>query len=176
MNWTFPTTASRSAGLQTTALPAQDGAIDHIEPIKVGGLVVGAVCTGKRIDNGFVKELSREIGAELSLVSRTGEIAASSKPWGSTPDSAAIREAFQHKDSAFRSIEGSRLTQAYLPILIVDDGWVLIAEIDSSPAYRAIGESNKKAALITLGSIAAAILVTLLLLRHDRQVSAKQLA
>ena len=139
--------------------------IMHIEPINVGDRVVGAVCTGKRIDNGFVKELSREIGAELSLVSRTGEIAASSKPWGSTPDSAAIREAFQHKDSAFRSIEGSRLTQAYLPILIVDEGWVLIAEIDSSPAYRAIGESNKKAALITLGSIAAAILVTLLLLR-----------
>ncbi len=120
--------------------------IMYIEPIRAGDRVVGAVCTGKRIDDNFVKELSREIGAELSLVSRTGDVAASSKPWSNAPDAAAIGEAFQHKDSAFRSIEGSRLTQAYLPILIVDEGWVLIAEIDSSPAYRAIGESNKKSA------------------------------
>lgn len=139
--------------------------ITYVEPIRIGDSVVGAASTGKRIDDEFVKALSREIGAELFLVSRTGEVAASSKPRGTAPDAAAIKEAFQHKDAAFRSIEGSRLTQAYLPIFIIDDGWVLIAEIDSSPAYRAISESNGKAALNTLGSIAVAVVVTLLLLR-----------
>ena len=139
--------------------------ITYIEPIRVGDSIVGAACMGKRIDDKFVKGLSREIGAELFLVSRTGDVAASSKPRETVPDATAIKEAFQHKDAAFRSIDGSRLTQAYLPILIVDEGWVLIAEIDSSPAYRAISESNEKAALNTLGSIAAAVLVTLLLLR-----------
>lgn len=71
--------------------------IMHIEPIKVGGRVVGAVCTA----NGSITVSSRSSAGKSalsSLVSRTGEIAASSKPWGSTPDSAAIREAFQHKD------------------------------------------------------------------------------
>ncbi len=141
--------------------------ITYVEPIRIGDSVVGAACTGKRINDEFVKALSQEIGAELFLVSRTGEVAASSKPRGTVPDSAAIKEAFQHKEAAFRSIEGSRLTQAYLPIFIVDDGWVLIAEIDSSPAYRAISESNEKAARNTVASIAVAVMVTLLLLRFN---------
>ena len=139
--------------------------IMYIEPIRVDGKVIGAVCTGKRIDDDFVSALSLEIGANLVLVSRSGKVAATSRKRDTVVDAAAINEAFQHKDVAFRYSEGSRNTQAYLPMLIVDEAWVLIAEIDRSAAYREIAESKEKAALYTISSIIGAILITLLFLR-----------
>ena len=139
----------------------------YVAPIRVDNKVVGTVSAGKRIDDAFVTALSREINADLALVASTGEAVASSKPWGARPEASAITEAFQQKTVAFRSSEGSRITQAYVPAFIVDDTWLVVAEIDSSDAYAAIDASNGKAAVVTLASTAAAIVLVLLLLRFN---------
>lgn len=139
----------------------------YVAPILTDDKVVGTVSAGKRIDDAFITALSREIDADLVLVAPTGQPAASSKPWGAAPDVSAITEAFQHKSVAFRSSEGSRITQAYVPVFIVDEAWLVVAEIDSSLAYAAIDASNRKAAVVTIASTAAAIVLVLLLLRFN---------
>ena len=138
-----------------------------VAPIRAGEKIVGTVSAGKRIDHDFVKTLSREIGANIALATNSGVISASSKQWDKAPDASAINEAFQHKEAAFRSVDESHITQAYLPIVIVDDAWLLIAEIDSSSAFAVIDNSNRKAMFFTLGSIAGAILLTLVILRFN---------
>ena len=136
-----------------------------VAPVRAGEKIIGTVSAGKRIDHDFVKTLSREIGANIALATSGGVVSASSKQWDKAPDASAISEAFQHKEAAFRSVDESHITQAYLPVMIVDDAWLLIAEIDSSSAFSVIDNSNRKAMLFTLGSIVGAILLTLVILR-----------
>lgn len=137
-----------------------------IEPIRVGDLIVGTVSVGRRIDGKFIAGLSDESGAELALVSRSGEVVTASRHGKTAPESDAIAEAFQGKIPVFRTNEAQRTTLAYLPVLLVDEAWVVVAEIDSSSAYTLLDRINRESVLVALAVGLGSMLVTFLILRH----------
>jgi diguanylate cyclase (GGDEF)-like protein/PAS domain S-box-containing protein len=143
---------------------AQGTLIAFIEPLRDGTQVIGTLTSGTRIDTPFITQLSAESGAELALADRNGKILAASKAGGITADPTAITEAFQEKIPIYRSNESTRTTVAYLPLLIVDEAWVVIAEISSASAFSLLEESSKQASLTSFGIITCGILITLSIL------------
>jgi diguanylate cyclase (GGDEF)-like protein/PAS domain S-box-containing protein len=137
-----------------------------IEPIRVGDLIVGTVSVGRRIDGKFIAGLSDESGAELALVSRSGEVVTASRHGKTAPAPDAIAEAFQGKIPVFRTNEAQRTTLAYLPVLLVDEAWVVVAEIDSSSAYTLLDRINRESVLVALAVGLGSMLVTFLILHH----------
>ena len=157
--------ALEGKGNTVSVRSAKDALILFIEPIRDGKNIIGTVSTGKRIGEEFIKTLSTDTGAELSLVDRTGTVVASSHRGKNIPDPSAISEAFEQKIPSYRTNEETRTTVSYFPILIVDEAWVIMAEINSSSAFALIEESNEKASLISFFIMGGGILITLLILR-----------
>jgi diguanylate cyclase (GGDEF)-like protein/PAS domain S-box-containing protein len=141
--------------------------ISYIQPIRVGQRIIGTINSSIAIDSTFIKKLAAETGAELALVDRTGTVLASSNPSMTSPDNTAIKEAFQQKIPSYRTIEKTLRSVTYLPILVVDEACVIMAEIDSSSAFSLLEQSNKKASLSTSIITVCAILITLLTLRFS---------
>jgi diguanylate cyclase (GGDEF)-like protein/PAS domain S-box-containing protein len=143
---------------------AEGTLIAFIEPLRDGTRVIGTLTSGTRIDANFITRLSAESGAELALADRDGKILAASRADGITADPAAITEAFQEKIPIYRTNAETRTTVAYLPLLIVDEAWVMIAEINSASAFRLLDESSQKAALLSFLIIACGVFVILSIL------------
>ena len=135
-----------------------------IEPIRSGNKVIGTVSAGTRIDEKFIDELGHEMGVELVLVSHSGKISTSSKHLKSVPETAAITEAFQNKIPVFRTNEKTHTANVYIPLMIVDEAWVIMAELDSSGAYTLLEESNRASLLVTFLVVLGSILVTFAIL------------
>lgn len=135
-----------------------------IEPIRAGGKIVGTVSIGKRIGEEFIRGLSAEVGVGLALLARSGVMVASSAPRRMTPELSALTAAFQQKIPIYRSNEAGRATIVYLPVLIVDEAWVVMAEIDSTSAFALMKKGDEQSALITLLGVIGSILTTLLVL------------
>ena len=168
-------------GNLVTAKTSSGPLLLYIEPLRAEKRIIGTISTGKRIDEKSIKNLSLGVGADLALVDRTGTVVAASKPGIITPDPAAISEAFLQKIPSYRTDEKTRTTVSYLPLLIVDDAWVVMSEIDSSPAFDLLKQSNDKASVFSLIAMSGAILFTLLILRymfrplHDLRLRAEKM-
>jgi diguanylate cyclase (GGDEF)-like protein/PAS domain S-box-containing protein len=164
-NWGVEEALSGIGGL-VSARDAGGSLVKYIEPILAGNKVIGTVSAGIRIDEKFINALSTEMGVELSLVARSGEVLASSKHGKTIPEATAIKDAFQQKIPVYRVNEGTRTTHVYLPVLIVDDAWVIMGELDSSSAYALLHDIDEDSALITLLLMIGSTLITLIVLRH----------
>jgi signal transduction histidine kinase len=136
-----------------------------IEPLRVGGKVVGTLSAGLQLDDALIKALSEEVGAELALLSRSGRVVASSRGRLAVPDDAAVTEAFHQKIPVYRKDGAAHQTRAYLPILVVDDAYVMLAQIDSASAYQLLEASYRRAGMYGGFILAASILLLLLTLR-----------
>ena len=139
--------------------------IKAIEPLKVDGAMVGAILIGVALDRPFIMELSRVVGANLALMSRRDQIVASAAISSATCDLAAVNEAFEAKIPIYRIDPALRHTSVYLPIVIVDDAYVILGELDSSAAYRLIDEGSRRSAFIGAGILLGSLLIGLLVLR-----------
>ena len=139
--------------------------IKAIEPLKVDGAMVGAILIGVALDRPFIMELSRVVGANLALMSRRDQIVASAAISFATCDLAAVNEAFEAKIPIYRIDPALRHTSVYLPIVIVDDAYVILGELDSSAAYRLIDEGSRRSAFIGAGILLGSLLIGLLVLR-----------
>ncbi|MFO1423364.1 MAG: response regulator [Candidatus Competibacteraceae bacterium] len=151
--------------------------IRAIEPLRAGNRIVGALSVGQRLDEGFFKTLSHEVGATLGLLSRSGRTLASSSTLGQGLASQAVIEAFEKKIPIYREDIAARKTRVYLPILIVDEAFVILVELDSTSAYRLLDENLRRsaiyAALILVGSVLFGILVVRRVLRPLRRLRAQ---
>jgi signal transduction histidine kinase/FixJ family two-component response regulator len=136
-----------------------------IEPLRHGGKVVGTLSAGLQLDNVLIKAMSEEVGAELALLSRSGRVVASSRGRLSVPDEAAVTEAFQQKIPVYREDSTAHQTRAYLPVLVVDDAYVMLAQIDSASAYRLLETSYRRAGMFGGFILATSIMLLLLTLR-----------
>ena len=88
-----------------------------------------------------------------------------------------MTEAFQKKIPIYREDIASRKTRVFLPILLVDQAFVILIQLDSASAYRLLDKglrgSAVYAALILAGSILLGILVLRLVMRPLRRLRAQ---
>ncbi len=143
----------------------QGTVVRAVEPLRRDGKVIGTLSAGLVLNERLIKELAADAGAELALRARTGQVATSAPELATGLDQTAIDEAFEKKIPVYRPDAARRLMRAYLPILIVDDAHVIVAQIDGSEAYRLLGASYRRAAIYG-GLILAASLLLLLATLH----------
>ena len=136
-----------------------------IEPISAGDKIIGTVSAGTRIDEKFIRDLRSKIGAELALISRTGELTASSSTGTLVPDALAVMEAFQQKIPIYRTNEATHTSFVYLPVLIVDDAWVIMTALDSTSAYALLKKGDAQAMFYALLGVAGSMLFTFYILK-----------
>ncbi|MDG4552112.1 MAG: response regulator [Candidatus Contendobacter sp.] len=169
--------ALTGVGGVVSAVVPQGIEIRAIEPLRVGNGIVGALSVGQRLDEDFFKTLSREVGANLGLLSRAGRTLASSSAFDQGLTSRAVTEAFEKKIPIYREDITARKTRVYLPILIIDEAFVILVELDSASAYRLLDRSLQDSAvygaLILVGSILFGALVVRWVLRPLRRLRAQ---
>ena len=160
-----------TSGIATT-IEARGVAVRAIEPLNVNGKTVGTVMTGIFMGDKFMSALSRQAGANLALLSRSKPVSASHAALLDSLDTEAIRRAFEEKIPIYRENATTRVTRVYLPVLIVDEGFVMLAEIDSSTAYQGIQKGTqqliKYATAILIVSILLGILLVALVMKPLR--------
>ena len=159
--------ALSGTGLLVSRRDHQGVYVQHIEPIRANHRIVGAVIAGMRIDGRFVDNLSKATGVEIVLIAHSGDVVASSKGGKAQPEPEAIAEAFQQKIPAYRTNQATHTTQVYLPLLIVDEAWVIMAELDSSSAYSLLHKIDADSLLLTILIIMGSLLVIPLVLRYS---------
>ena len=141
-------------------------AIRAIEPLRaVGGSVIGAISAGIELNQRFIDELSRETGARLTLLGRQGAVVSASAELPGPVDATATAEAFQKKLPVYRIDAASHRTSVYLPMIIVDEAYVMLAQLDSTAAYRLIDEGRRRSALAAALILVGSVIVGLLALR-----------
>jgi signal transduction histidine kinase/CheY-like chemotaxis protein/HPt (histidine-containing phosphotransfer) domain-containing protein len=169
--------ALTGASLLVSTVDPRGVAIRVIEPLRARGQIVGALSIGQRLDEDFFKTLSREVGAELTLLSRSSRTLAASSASGQGLAAQAVIEAFEKKIPIYREDSVTRKTRVYLPILIVDEAFVILVELDSTSAYRLLDSGLRRSALyealILVGSILLGILVLRRVMRPLRRLRAQ---
>ncbi len=136
-----------------------------LEPIKTGGVVIGTVAAGVPLDKLFFEQLRSEMGANLTLLARKGVAlsdGATNAKGTERIDLSAMTEAFEKKIPIYRIDSGLRQTNAYLPIEIIDNAYVVLVRLDSAAAYSLLDDSKQRsvqyAILILIGSILVGLL------------------
>jgi signal transduction histidine kinase len=157
--------ALQGTGVLTTSVDDGVVVLRAIEPIRVDGRIVGALSVGIRLGDRLLQDIGAEVGAGLAMLGPSGQILATSGLASVVVEQAAVEQSFAQKIPVFRHDNRDKKTQAYLPVNIVDSAYVVVVEIDSSPAYREFAGANRQAAILTLGILMASILVGVFLLR-----------
>ncbi len=139
--------------------------LQAIEPVEWNGRVVGALLAGVRVDSPLLARMGDDLGADLFLITRTGALLASSKSVPYVLDRTAIEEAFTQKVPIYRHETEVYRTLAYLPLMIVDNAFVLVAVLDSAQAYAMLGQANQRSLVITLGILLVSVLIGFALVR-----------
>ncbi|MDS4029984.1 MAG: response regulator [Candidatus Contendobacter sp.] len=169
--------ALTGGSLLVSALGSRGVEIRAIEPLRAEGKIVGTLSAGLYLDERFIKTLSREVSADLALVLRSGRAVASNSALLANPDSQAVIEAFEKKIPIYREDTASRQTRVFLPILLVDQAFVILVQLDSTSAYRLLDQGLRRsaayAALILAGSILLGILTLRFVMRPLRGLRAQ---
>ena len=143
-------------------------AVLAINPLYHGTRIVGTVIAGRLLNERLLKEMSKTVNADLALVSLTRVLASSSATALGTLDQTAIEEAFHQKIPIFRTASDGHAKIVYLPILIIDEGFVMMVRIDSNPVIRALQNNfvlllKWTAALLLICIVVASILIRIVL-------------
>ena len=136
-----------------------------IEPVRDAGRITGAVLAGVRINEHFITLMSEDVNAALAMLTRNGDMKISTTTTGVAIDTQAVNEAFFQKIPIYRHNDVSHLTNVYLPLFLVDDGFVILIQLDSSPAYAMLMQTARKSALATLIILLASVACVTLSLR-----------
>ena len=107
-----------------------------IQPLVVDGRVVGTLMAGVRFDERMIQRISKAVGVNLVIQSRQGQAVASGAEVLNRLDRDAVAEAFQQKIPIYRAEPGEQYTYVYLPLLIVDEAYVVLAQLDSRIAHE----------------------------------------
>ena len=139
--------------------------IRAIEPLRQAGRVVGTVSAGVNLDSDFIDGVASEVGAKLDLLGRQGTLTAPAAKNAVPVDLSAMNEAFETKTPIYRFDRQTRSTSVYLPAVVVDEAYVVLARIDSSSAYDLIDAGTRRATLWALATGVASVLIGVLALR-----------
>lgn len=135
--------------------------IRAIEPLRLGTRVQGTVAAGLGLDSTFIRQLGHQVGANLVLL---GQHNTNQPMLSGQVDPNAVEEAFQKKIPIYRVDAQAHLTSVYLPLKIVDDAYVMLAQLDSTNAYRLIETGNQRSAMFAVFTLIASVLLGLLAL------------
>jgi signal transduction histidine kinase/HPt (histidine-containing phosphotransfer) domain-containing protein/AmiR/NasT family two-component response regulator len=152
-------------GMLVSTRAPESVVIWSIEPLKVGAMVVGTVAAGVALDTPFFDQIKAEMGTRLTLLSRQGVPLSARGATQQNFDTQAMVEAFQKKIPVYRIDPASRQTNAYLPVMVVDEAYVLLVQPDSAVAYRLLEDGKRRSALFALLTLVASVLIGLLALR-----------
>ncbi len=101
------------------------------EPVYFSKAVVGVVTAGLRITPDILREITRNLGADVALLSREGKILASNAESLERIDIQAINEAFSQKLPVYRSNDALQRMRGYFPTMLVDGAYMLVIETTS---------------------------------------------
>lgn len=156
------------AGASMVASAQEDGLVTlhAIEPVHHQGQVVGTVSAGIKLDSRRLKAISTLVAAQLSLVSSTGKVWAYTGERVAQLETKAIQEALTQKIPVFRQDAQTLRTRIYLPVVIVDNAYAIVAEIDSSAALEKLEAANWRSAGYTVAILLLSLLAGVLVLRR----------
>ena len=164
-NWGVAEALQGNGGL-VSAMGSRGAEILAIEPLRYNDRVVGTLTAGLRLDERLIKAMAAEVGAEVALLFRNGRNVASSAELAGRIDPQAMAEAFQRKISTYRSDPESRKSLVYLPLLVVDEGFVMLIQVDSAAAYQILEKGARETAFRAALILAASVIAGILLLRY----------
>jgi signal transduction histidine kinase/chemotaxis response regulator CheB len=159
------TEALAGSGMLVSVRERDGLTIRAIEPLRSGSAVVGVISVGVALDTAFFDQLSREVGARLTLLSRRGSQLPGQGASSGSVDIGATTEAFQKKIPIYRIDGQSRQTSVYLPVMIVDEAYVILAQLDSSAAYRLLDAGKRQSAIFAALTLLGSVVIGLLALR-----------
>ncbi len=139
--------------------------IKAIEPLRTDGQIVGTVSAGVSLNRAFMDELSGDVGVGLALLDRDGRTVSEKASLASPIDPHAVADAFRTKVPVYRTDRATRQTSVYLPIFIVDEAFVVLAELDSSSAHRLIMDSEQRS-VVSGGAVLVGTTIVGLLSLH----------
>ena len=131
----LPTSQKRSRGILVNATA----------PVKDGENIIGTISVGALLDGAALQKIGNGIGARLALLTRSGEVVASSIGDAFDPDYGAIQDAFRQKIPIYRENYSTHQTMVYEPVVVVDEAGVLLIQIDSSSAHAVQTKARKEA-------------------------------
>ncbi len=156
--------ALAGTGMIVSSHEAGEVTVQAIEPLRDGARVVGSISAGTALDKALFEKLGQQLGAQLTLLSR--QQAAQPQRVAIGPvDADAVTEAFEKKIPIYRVDDTSHHTSAYLPVVIVDEAYVVLARLDSEAAYRLLDEGKRRSALFAAMTLIVSVAIGLLALR-----------
>lgn len=136
--------------------------IKAIEPLRAAGRIVGTISVGVSLNRAFMDELSGDVGVGLALLNRNGQAVSEKASLSSPIDPRAVADAFRTKVPVYRTNGATRQTSVYLPIYIVDEAYVILAELDSTSAHRLVADSVQRSVVSGSAVLVATTIVGLL--------------
>ncbi|HRX71610.1 MAG: response regulator [Candidatus Competibacteraceae bacterium] len=149
----------------SSTIDAEGVAIRAIEPLQTKGRIVGTLSVSLRLNESFIRALSQDVGAELAILSRSGQALVSSSPLVAELDAQTVTEAFHKKIPIYREDIALRHTRVYLPILLVDQAVVILVQLDSAAAYQLLEQGLQRSAAYGALILVVSILLGILALR-----------
>ncbi len=140
--------------------------IQAIEPLKVDQQVIGTLAAGVTLNQVLFRKLSRQLGAELVLLGHDGNIVGQIEPSTDPIDMSGVNEAYMSKIPVFRVDASTHHTSVYLPIVIVDDAYVILARLDSSEAYRLLDDGRNRSMWIAMLTFVGSLIAGFIVLRR----------
>lgn len=151
--------------------------IKAIEPLRDGDRIVGVIAIGVTLDQTYLQELSRDVGARLVLTGRNSRASPDPSMVAGNLDPLAVNEAFLTKVPVYRSAADGRHTSVYLPIVIVDEAYVVLAELDSSAARQLVSDNVRRSILsgtvVLIGMVVVALTSLHIILGPLRRLRAR---
>ena len=150
--------ALRGQGMLASARARAAVEVRATEPLRGGTRVLGSVTAGTTIDHDFLARLNRTVDATLAVLARDGATVIAPAEQAGQVEREAVQEAFAAKVPVYRVDAVTRRTSVYLPVMLVDDGYVLFAQIDSRETWQVLDEARRSSAVygaLTLVLVAA---------------------
>jgi diguanylate cyclase (GGDEF)-like protein/PAS domain S-box-containing protein len=140
--------------------------IRAIEPLWMSGKVIGTLAAGVSLNQRFLMVLSKEVGAEVALLTRSGLLLDAGTVIAASLDQKAISAAFQQKIPIYTENAATHHTFVYLPLLIIDNSCVIIIRLDSISAYIMLENVLHTAAVRVAITFIVVFLIAIIALRY----------
>lgn len=158
------TEALAGASMLASTIGAKGASIWAIEPVRAGDTIIGTVSAGIAFDKAFFAQVGPEVGAQLTLLARKKAAQRDTKTSAENVDDKAMGEAFENKIPIYRVNSESRRTSVYLPVTIIDEAYVILAELDSTAAYQLLEEGKRRSAFGAGATLVVSVLIGLFVL------------
>lgn len=166
-NWGVAEVLTGGKGMLSSVLGSDGVVVQAIEPILSEGRVIGALTAGVALNHEFWDRMSQQFNAELLLLDRNGNITGQGKKLLAVQtDKNSVNEAFQSKIPVYRDDPATHQTSVYLPLLIVDEAYVMLAQLDSSDAYQLLEEGRQRTLMFALLTLFGSLMIGFMALRR----------